>query len=105
MKKVPGNAELYCRTYEAQNSVVLACCDAEILGKRLVEGNYDVTIEETFYRGEPTGLDALAELLETANNINLFGEKSVGVALQKGFLSEREVITIKGVKHAIIFKV
>ncbi|HIH09721.1 MAG TPA: DUF424 family protein [Candidatus Diapherotrites archaeon] len=96
---------MYCKTYGANGGIVLACCDKEVLGKNLVEGNYDVTIEESFYRGEETSEEELADLLHAATNINLFGRKSVGVALKQGFLTEKDIIRIAGVEHAIIFKV
>ncbi len=97
--------QLFCNVYNARENVVVACCDRELLGKNLKEGNYDVTIEESFYKGTLTDEKKLAELLKEANSINLFGKKSVGVALKQGFLSERDIIRIAGVPHAIILKV
>ncbi|MEK6957996.1 MAG: DUF424 family protein [archaeon] len=96
---------MYCDTYSTQGNFVVACCDKELLGKNLKEGNYDVTIKESFYKGKLTSEKKLAKLLKQANNINLFGSKAVGVALKQGFLSERDIIKIAGVLHAIILKV
>ena len=96
---------MYCKTYVTNGSVVLACCDKDILGKNLVEGSYDVTIDESFYRGEETTEEQLAGLLQEADSINLFGKKTVGVALKQGFLTKNNIITIAGVEHAIIFRV
>lgn len=95
---------LYCRTYNTGRGLVLACCDKELLGKRLVEGNYDVTVDESFYKGEKISEKRLAELLGESSNINLFGKKAVRVALKQGFLTETGIIRIAGVEHAIIFK-
>jgi len=96
---------LYCKTYSIENSLVLACCDKEILGKELKEGEYEVIVEESFYKGKKTSEKELIELLEKANNINLFGEKTIKIALKQGFLSQEDVIKIDGVSHAIILKV
>ena len=96
---------LYFKKHETENNIVLACCDKELIGKNLVEGNYDVTIEESFYKGKLIEEEKLAELLSEANSINLFGKKAVGVALKQGFLREEDIIKIQGIEHAIILKV
>jgi len=95
---------VYCKSYSVGNNFVLACCDEEILGKNLVDEKYDVTITEAFYKGEKTSEEELAALLADANNINLFGERSVGVALKEGLITERDVIRIGGVPHAVIVR-
>ncbi|HLC93291.1 MAG TPA: DUF424 family protein [archaeon] len=95
---------MYCKTYETQNGTVLAACDEEIIGKNLVEGQYDVTIETTFYKGEIVKEEELAQMLSGAASINLFGKKTVSVALKQGFLTEKDIIRIAGVEHAVIFK-
>lgn len=95
---------MYCKTYSVENNTVLACCDKEVLGKNLKEGNYDIRIEEDFYMGEEITEEKLAELLKEYNNINLFGKKSVGVALKQGLLSEKDIIKIEGIEHAIIMR-
>lgn len=95
---------MYCKTYSVENNTILACCDKEVLGKNLKEGNYDIRIEEDFYRGEEITEEKLAELLKEYKNINLFGKKSVGVALKQGLLSEKDIIKIEGIEHAIIMR-
>lgn len=95
---------MYCKTYSAENNTILACCDKEVLGKNLKEGNYEVSIDEDFYKGEEINEEKLAELLKEANNINLFGKKSVGVAVKQGLLSEKDIIKIEGIEHAIIMR-
>ncbi len=96
---------MYCKTFETQNGKVLACCDREVIGKNLVDGPYDVTIEEKFYKGELITEEKLAELLGEAISINLFGTKAVGVALKRGFLTEKDIKRIAGVEHAVILRI
>jgi len=87
-----------------QNQKVLACCDENILGKNLKEGKYDVTIDADFYKGKKTSEKEMKELLKEADSVNLFGEKSVGVALKEGLIKDSQVIKIKGIKHAILLR-
>ncbi|MCR4336007.1 MAG: DUF424 family protein [archaeon] len=96
---------MYYKIYNMQNNFVLACCDKELLGKTLKDDKREVFINEHFYKGELIDEVKLAELLKEADSINLFGKKSVGVALKKGFITATDVITINGVEHAIIMKV
>ena len=96
---------MYCKIHETGQGIVLAACDEEILGKKLVDGDYGVVIEPAFYKGEIVKEEKLAELLSGSDSINLFGKKSVGVALKQGFLTEKDITMIAGVEHAIILKV
>jgi len=96
---------MYAKKYETPNSIVLACCDKELIGKNLVEGEYDVTVDEEFYKGDEVTEEKLEELLQEADSINLFGKKTIEIAIKKGFLNEKSVIKIQGVEHAIILKV
>ncbi len=96
---------MFCKIHETQNSTILACCDKELIGKTLQEGNYDVTIEESFYKGELITQEKLEELLQEVNNANLFGKKTISIAIKQGFLTQKDLIKIKGIEHAIILKV
>jgi len=95
---------MYCKTYSVQQGIILAACDKELLGMNLIDGPYDVVIGQNFYRGEIVKEEELAKLLIDAQSINLFGKKAVGVALREGFLTEKDIITIAGIEHAVIFK-
>ncbi len=95
---------MYCKTHQTASGALLACCDREILGKNLSDEKYDVTVDEYFYKGEIVNEQGLAELLKECMSINLFGKKAVGVALKQGFLTEKDIISIAGVWHAIIIK-
>jgi len=88
-----------------KNDVVLACCDKELIGRNLKEGNYDVTIEESFYRGELVDEHQLKKMIRDANSINLFGNKAIMVAKKQGLISDSDIIRIEGVEHAVILKV
>ena len=96
---------MYCKVHETPNGRVIGCCDSELLGKSLTHGNYDVTISESFYKGELVDEKKLADLMLGANSINLFGKKTSKVAIEQGFLREADIIRIAGVEHAMIFKV
>ncbi|MBU1939169.1 DUF424 family protein [Candidatus Micrarchaeota archaeon] len=84
---------------------MLACCDKELLGKRLKEGKYDVTVERDFYGGELSTPEKLRELLSEAESANIFGERAVKVAIEEGLISAGNIIRIGGVPHVQIFRI
>lgn len=90
--------------HPAQGNSVLACCDEELLGQRLQDSKHDVVVNQTFYGGEKTTEEEMTGLLKEANSINLLGKNSVGVAIREGLISERDVIRIAGIEHAIIMR-
>ncbi|PIN85057.1 MAG: hypothetical protein COV47_04100 [Candidatus Diapherotrites archaeon CG11_big_fil_rev_8_21_14_0_20_37_9] len=96
---------LFYKSYEMNNTKVLACADKEIIGKTFKEKDLEVTVEESFYKGQELDEKKLGELLAEHNSINLFGNKVVEIAVKQGFLMEADIIKIAGIKHAIILKV
>lgn len=81
---------------------VLAACDEGLPGRVLRSGGLELEIKPSFYRGELVGEEELVSLLEKMGNINLVGEKTVGVAERKGHV--KSVLRIQGVPYALIFK-
>ena len=79
---------------------LLAACDAELLGTEHREGVMRLRVSEIFYGGETITEETLAERMRSVTIMNLVGERSVGVALKLGYVSEDAVITIGGTKHA-----
>lgn len=84
---------------------ILAVCDKEVVGKNLEEGNYFLEVKESFYKGKEVNAEELAEKLKEFENINLVGEKCIGVALKEEMANEKSVIKIAKVPHLQIFKI
>jgi len=95
---------VYAKLHRTPNSVVLACCGKEWVGKVLEDERHFFEVKASFYQGQLVDEAGLEKLLLEADNINLFGDKPVRVALAKGFIKESDVIRVKGVPHTNIFK-
>ncbi len=95
---------MYAKVHQVQHTTVLACCEKELVGKTLEDEKLFFQIKASFYQGELVDEERLAELLAEADNANLLGEKPVQVALRKGFIKESDVIKVKGIPHANLFK-
>jgi len=82
----------------------LACCDEELIGKTLSEGELFFEVKEKFYKGFEVSEEKLAELLKQAENANLVGKKTVGTALKEGLISKNSIRLIQSIPHVQIFK-
>ncbi|MEM4662655.1 MAG: DUF424 family protein [Candidatus Diapherotrites archaeon] len=95
---------MYCKVHKTQFGCVLAACDEELIGKNIKFGEVDFYIGEAFYKGKKVNEKVLAKLLEEHSNINLVGEKTVAVALEKGLITERSIVKIGNIPHVQIYK-
>lgn len=81
---------------------VLAACDADCLGKTLMDGKINFEIKERFYKGELVTEKELASAMQEATNMNLVGVACTQVAIKEGLLNEKDLKYIQGVPHAIV---
>jgi len=95
---------MIAKKWEIDSRNILAVCDKEHLGKTYEQGELCFKASEKFYGGEDITKEELEQLLGQVDSANLFGNKCVEVALKKGLISEKSVITIAGIKHAQIYR-
>ncbi len=84
---------------------VLAAADADIIGKCIHHNNIDILISEKFYGTEVVSDLQFLEALELATNCNLFGNYTVRIAVDNGFVDTSSVMTIDSIMHAIIVQI
>ena len=85
--------------------VLLATCDAELLGKTLKEGKITFHVHEKFYKGTRVTLDEAVELIKQSTVVNMIGQKIVKKAIEHGFVHPEAVLVIEGIPHAQIIKI
>ena len=99
---------MYLKLHKEMGQVVLAVCDADILG-RVIRGEkitIDLSRHQGFYKGKKaSGKSEIASLLKEADSANLIGKKCVQIALDEGLASEAQILDIGGVPHVQIYKV
>ncbi|MBP1909902.1 DUF424 domain-containing protein [Methanolobus bombayensis] len=96
---------MYLKIHKSGDNTIVALCDKELIGKTLKEGNINVTISEEFYKGELISREEAIDILSTAGNVNIFGEKSVSCAIECGVVDKENVKIINEVAHAQIFRI
>jgi hypothetical protein len=85
--------------------VLLATCDAELLGKILREGKIVFEVREEFYKGSKVSVDEAIDLMKQSTIVNMVGQNIVGKAIERGLVHPEAVLKISGVPHAQIVKI
>jgi hypothetical protein len=84
--------------------VLLALCDADLLGKTLKQGKIVFHIREDFYSGSLVSLEEAMDLVRQSTIVNMVGPRIVETAMEKGLVHPDAVLEIDGVPHAQIVK-
>jgi len=93
------------RTVNYQNQSMLNICDAELLGKKIIEGDLTMHISENYYGERFVERDEAESLLNSSSIINMAGKETVSLALKLGIGSENAVKIVSDVPFLIIFNI
>jgi hypothetical protein len=91
LKKVGGN-------------VLLAVCDAEILGRTLRDGKIVFCVKEEFYKGSKVDIEEAICMIQNSTIVNMIGRNVVERAIEKGYVHPEAVLNIEGIPHAQIVR-
>lgn len=83
-----------------RGDMMVAACDCALVGKKFKEGSLTLDASKEFYEGERMTLEAAIDILRTATNANIVGEKAIECGIAAGIIHEDCVIRIGGVPHA-----
>ena len=87
------------------NTVLLAICDTDILGKTLCEGKIVFHVKEEFYKGSKVTIEEAVGMIENSTIVNMVGKKIVKKAIEEGYVHPEAVLNIEGIPHAQIVKI
>ncbi|HYB79844.1 MAG TPA: DUF424 family protein [Thermoplasmata archaeon] len=92
------------RVHRVRAEVVVAACDANLLGRDLPVGEQGRTVKVSsqFYGERRVSREELLFALERATIANLLGERVLRLAVEGGFVSPEGTGTLGGVPHAEI---
>jgi len=96
--------EAYMNLKKVGRNVLLAICDAEILGKTLQDGKITFHVKEDFYMGTKVNIDEAICMIENSTIVNMIGKNVVHKAIEKGYVHPEAVLDINGTPHAQIVK-
>jgi len=96
--------DVYVKVMQHGRQLLVAACDAEILGKRLQEGEIIFEVRERFYKGSLMRIEEAMMLIRDATIVNLIGSNIVKNAVKAGLVHPEAILLISGVPHAQIVK-
>jgi hypothetical protein len=91
---------VYMKVMEVRGEKIIAICDEDLLGKKLVEGDIVLHIAESFYGGQLVPLSYAIQKAMEATVLNLVGENTVNAAIREGLVHPEAIIRVRGVPHA-----
>ena len=92
------------KTTDYQKNLMLNICDAELLGKKIVENELNMNISESYYGEKLVEHEEARTLLKNASIINMVGKETISLSLELGVGSENGIKKIGGVPFLIVFK-
>ncbi len=88
-----------------QKNSTLNICDAELLGKKIIQDKLNIHITESYYGEKLVETEEAKSLLKNSSIINMVGKETVSLSIELGIGSENGVKTISGVPFLIVFKI
>jgi hypothetical protein len=85
---------------ETDEGLLVSVCDADVLGETFENGEVSLTVEEDFYDGETADEEAVVRSLARCSVANIVGTRAVGLAVDRGFVAEENVLEFDDTRHA-----
>lgn len=92
-------------TRDTAKGLLVAACDAEVLGETYEEDAVRLHVREAFYGGDEASLDAIMDALDRCFTANLVGNALIDALLDEGVLEEEEVEHVAGMAHSQLFRI
>jgi len=85
---------------DTDEGLLVAVCDADVLGESFENGDVSLTVEEEFYDGEEVSEREVVDSLASCTTANIVGTEAVSLAVEHGFVEEENVLDLDGTRHA-----
>jgi len=99
-----GHVAVVMRVHRVRSEVVVAACDADLLGRELPlgRGTAMVKVSAQFYGERRVLREELVWAIQHGTIVNLLGDRVCRIAQEEGLLSADHTGTLGGVPHAEI---
>ena len=92
------------RITDYQKNIILNICDAELLGKNIVQDDLNMNISKSYYGEKLVEKEEATTLLKKSSIINMVGKETISLSVKLGIGSENGIKSISGVPFLIVFK-
>ena len=93
------------RVSNYQKNSTLNICDAELLGKKIIQDELNMHISESYYGEKLVEREEAKSLLKNSLIINMVGKETVSLSIELGIGSETGIKTISGIPFLLIYKI
>ena len=91
------------RISDYQKNIMVNMCDAELIGKDIIDSELKIHISESYYGKQLVDNDQAISFLKSASILNLVGKDTISLAIDLGIGSESGVKIISNTPFLIIF--
>ncbi len=88
------------KVYRVRGEILVAVCDAEIVGKTFRDGELKIEVKEDFYGFDEVGEEEVRRALRQATIANITGKRAVELAIKLGIIDKTRVLKIGECLHA-----
>ena len=88
-----------------ENRKIFACCDKELLDKKLKFNDVDVLINSSFYGKDNLTKEQLLENINDCDCANIFGNRICNILLENNMITKEQIVYIDNIAHAQIYKI
>jgi len=85
---------------------IVAICDSNLLGKKFEQGEFQLDVKESFFKGNEISEEKLIEIIKKMSEedatFQIVGEKSVRIALKEGIISQEGIKKIQKIPFALV---
>jgi hypothetical protein len=85
---------------DTDEGVLVSVCDPDVLGETFEDGDVSLHVDPDFYDGEEATDEEVVESLAQCSVANIVGTEAVGLAIERGFVDEENVLEFDGTRHA-----
>ncbi|WP_323677790.1 DUF424 family protein [Halorubellus sp. PRR65] len=89
---------------ETTEGLLVAACDADLLGETFEDGELSLTVTEEFYGGDEVEPAAAVDAVRRADVANLVGTETVAAAVDAGVVDESTVLEVEDTLHAQVLR-
>ncbi len=93
------------RVSNYQKNTMLNICDAELLGKKIIQDELNMHISESYYGEKLVEKEEAKSLIKNSSIINMVGKETVSLSIELGIGTENGIKTISDVPFLIVFKI
>lgn len=96
---------MFLKIHQSYRNVV-AVCDSDLVGKVFEDGNFQIEVKESFFKGEEVPESKAIFIMKKMSiedaTFNIIGEKAVDAAIKAEIISENSVGEIRGIPFALV---